>query len=131
MSLVRRFDDTALPINIPPSAEPDRHRLVIVREPRQHTVELESILETAERRGFTRIASSLRDKIIERDFDLIERAAFSVAVDPSLGHCLIKFASERGVLRCRAWVDEEQESRLIELLGAVENAETIALEIIR
>lgn len=131
MVLAQRVDDATPRITVPRSAAADCHRLVIVKGMRHRAVDLESILETAERRGFTKIAGSLRDKIIERDFDLIERAASSVAVDPSLGHCLIKFASERGMLRCRAWVDEEQEARLIELLGAVEDAETIALEIIR
>lgn len=131
MALAQRVEDTTSTITIPRPAPADRHRLVIVRARRRLTYELESILETAERRGFTKIACTLRDRIVERDFGLIDRAATAVAGEPSLGHCLIKFASERGLLRCRAWVDETQESRLIEILGAVEDAETIALEVIR
>lgn len=131
MALAQQLQDSTPLIAIPRPAPADRHRLVIVKGPRLRTYELESILETAERRGFTKIAGTLRDRIIERDFGLIDRAATAVAGEPSLSHCLIKFASERGLLRCRAWVDEEQETRLIEILGAVEDAETIALEIIR
>lgn len=109
----------------------DRRRLVLASEPRKSSEDLDVILETAERRGFSKIAAVLRDQIIARDYALLERAASEVARDETLGLSLVQFAMSKGNLHCRAWVDELQEKRLVELLGRVLPSTHVIVDVIR
>lgn len=112
-------------------ARSDRRRLVFATEPRKSSEDLERILETAELRGFSKIAAVLRDQILERDYAQLERAASEVAQDETLGLSLIQFAMSKGKLHCRAWVDEVQEKRLVELLGRVVPSAHVIVDVIR
>ncbi|MCM2315235.1 MAG: hypothetical protein NDJ92_08795 [Thermoanaerobaculia bacterium] len=109
----------------------DRRRLILATEPRKASADLERILETAELRGFSKIAAVLRDQIVERDYALLERAASEVARDETLGLSLIQFATSKGNLHCRAWVDQVQEERLVELLGRVVPSTHVIVDVIR
>lgn len=109
----------------------DCRRIVLASEPRKSSEDLEGILETAELRGFSKIAAVLRDQILERDYALLERAASEVARDESLGLSLVQFAISKGNLRCRAWVDELQEERLVELLSRVVPSTHVIVDVIR
>lgn len=121
-----------VPLAIPMMpARSDRHRLVLATEPRKSSQDLDRILETAELRGFSKIAAVLRDQIIERDYALLERAASEVARDETLGLSLVQFAMRKGTLHCRAWVDELQEERLIELLSRVVPSTHVIVDVIR
>ncbi|MGK2857439.1 MAG: hypothetical protein ACSLFQ_09550 [Thermoanaerobaculia bacterium] len=131
MALAHAFAQRTPIVISPQSTRPDRHSLVIVNPTPRSAEDLESILGTAERRGFTKIATVLRNQIAERDYALLDRVASAVGQDPVLGQSLIQFAVSGGVLRCRARVDEKQEARLIELLGELADATRVAVEVIR
>ncbi|MBI2215326.1 MAG: hypothetical protein HYU52_16875 [Acidobacteria bacterium] len=112
------------------SDEGGPRRVVIVPSKRRNERCFEALATTAERRGLSKIAAVLRQQVEARDFALLESAALAVGEDPKLGSAFVQFAVKEGVLRCRAWVSEAQESRLLEALGGIDGATRIDVDLV-
>jgi hypothetical protein len=106
------------------------HSLVIVSGARPDTHDLESILETATRRGLDKIASELRHQISERDDEILRNALAATDRDFALSGALVQFAVEAGVLRCRAFVELEDEAALISALDRIPGVHRIAVDVV-
>lgn len=106
------------------------HRIVIVPPLDPEEVRIENLATTAERLGLLKIATALRKQLATRDIALLESAAFAVGATPELGSALVQFAVKDGALRCRAWLSDDQEDRLLEALGAVRGATRIDVDIV-
>ncbi len=113
-----------------PRGTAGHHSFVIVSGAKERTVDLESILATASRRGLDKIARVLRQRIVERDQQLIESAHAAIDSDAALTGALVELTVHLGALRCHAFIEPEHEDELIRVLGRIPGVRQVALEVV-
>lgn len=106
------------------------HSIVIVGDPTRCADRLDEVYDKAVALGPEKLIERLRQRIAERDGQVLMRAAEAIESNLELHGALLQLSVKDGTLACQAFIDEQHEDELIRALRSIRGVPKIEIRVI-